>query len=165
MTLFPTPHTRHVLVVSQLNPTLYSRPLNSMRGGHRRKIFSEGAKSFFLIFVSTSNAFCRYKISILVDPKQISVVLKSEKQKNKNKNKNKQTEKTKKKSPHFVTFPPSIFNFPPSLLQFSFFSSPFSLFSSPFSLALLFPIDQQRFPGPPTCYATEWGVRLGVKKL
>ena len=41
-------------------------------------------------------------------------------------------------SPHFVTFPPSIFNFPPSLLQFSFFSSQFSP---------LFPISLPLFPG------------------
>ena len=50
--------------------------------------------------------FFRGQIPILVEPKQISVVLKSEKQKKK---------KKKKSSPHFVTFPPSIFNFSPSL--------------------------------------------------
>ena len=78
----------------------------------------------------------------------------------------------KKSSPHFVTFPPSIFNFPPFFLQFSFFSSQFSpLFPfSPLCPLLLFsPIGQQKFPGhkslrqrlvtsppppPPTCYAT-----------
>ena len=39
-----------------------------------------------------------------------------------------------KSSPHFVTFPPSIFNFPPSFFRFSFFSSPF-----PFFPCLFFP--------------------------
>ena len=64
---------------------------------------------------------------ILVDPKQISVVLKTEKQKKK--------KKKKRSSPHFLTFPPSIFNFPSFLLHFPFF------------LASLFLVRQQKFPG------------------
>ena len=75
---------------------------------------------------------------ILVDPKQISVVLKSEKEKKKKK----KQEREKKSSPHFVTFPPSTFNFPPSLFRFSFFSSPFSIFPS----LSLFQVGQQKFP-------------------
>ena len=61
--------------------------------------------------------------SLLVDPKQISVVLKSEKQKKK--------KKKGQKVLSFYNFTASIFNFPPSLFQFSFFSSPFSLFPLP----------------------------------
>ena len=99
-------------------------------------IFFWGAKSFFLICFPAWNAFSRKKIPISVDPKQISVIFKSEKQK-------------KKSPPLFITFPTSISNFPPSLLQFSFFSSQFShLFPLfPFSLASFFPIGQQKFPG------------------
>ena len=51
-----------------------------------------------------------------------------EKQEAKKKTKTKQNKNKNKKrgsSPHFVTFPPSIFNFPPSLLQFSLFPSQF----------------------------------------
>ena len=59
---------------------------------------------------------------MLVDPKQILVVLKSEKQKKK---------KKERFSPHFVTFSTSIFNFPTFLLNFH-----------PFSLASFFPVGQ-----------------------
>ena len=71
--------------------------------------------------------------------------IKKQKQKQKRKLKWKQKKKKNKKkrsSPHFVTFPPSIFNFPHSLFWFSFFSAPFSLFSMP-----LFPVGQQKFSG------------------
>ena len=81
----------------------------------------------------------------------------TKKQKQKTKNKTKTKTKTKKKtqikkrySPHFVTFPPSIFYFPPStfpfFLQFCFFFfsqfSPFFIFSLP----LFFPVGQQKCP-------------------
>ena len=89
--------------------------------GRKRNIFQRGKK-----FFPAWNAFSWQKIPILIDPKQISVVLKSEKNKKKKKKK-----KKKRSSPHFLIFPPSIFNFPQSLFQFSFFSSPFSLFSLP----------------------------------
>ena len=71
---------------------------------------------------------------ILIDPKQISVVLKSEKKK-----------KVLSSFLIFVTFPPSIFNFPPSLI--SFFDFPSFLPHFPFFLASLFPTGQQKFPG------------------
>ena len=46
--------------------------------GHKRKIFW-GGKVIFLIFFPAWNAFSQYRISILVDPKQISVILKVKK--------------------------------------------------------------------------------------
>ena len=104
-----------------------------------RGIFLRGAKSFFLIFFPARNAFSWSKIPILVDPKQISVVLKSEKKKKKKKERKKEM----RSSPNFVTFPPSSFNFPPYLFQVSFCSSPFSVFYLP----CLFPVGQQKFPG------------------
>ena len=68
--------------------------------------------------------FSREKIPILVDPKLISVVFKSEKQK---KQTNKQKQNKTKKSTHLILerFPASISNFPPFLINFH----PFSLFS------------------------------------
>ena len=70
------------------------------------------------------------------NPKHTLVVLKSEKQGG----------EKKRSSPHFVTFPPSIFifhlpfyNFSSLLLNFH----PFSLFSLP----LFFPVGQQKFSG------------------
>ena len=80
--------------------------------------------SFFLIFFPEWNAFSRKKITILVHPKQILVVLKSEKQKKKKKKKKK---------------------VPPFLLQFSFFTSQSS--PLPFFPCLFFPVGQQKFPG------------------
>ena len=56
--------------------------------------FSEGAKPFFLIFSWREMLFPGRK---LVDPKQILVVLKSEKQKKKKIKKNKKKKKKKKK--------------------------------------------------------------------
>ena len=94
------------------------------------KFFLRGQSNF-------SWSFSRWKISILVAPKQILVVFKSEKQK-----------KKKRKGPLliFELFPPSIFNFPPSLLQFFFFSSPFP--PPPFSLfpSLFFPDRSAKIP-------------------
>ena len=106
------------------------------------------------------------KKSIFVGPKQISVVLKSEKQKtNEKKNKTKQNKpklsktkqnKTKQKqkqnrstSANFLTFHPSFFNFPTFFPIFPFFFASF------------FPAGQQKFldqksPAPaPACCATE----------
>ena len=65
------------------------------------------------------------KFPILVDPKQISVIFKSEKQKKKKK-------KKKRSSDLFRAFPTSISNFEPSLYHFPSFLLnfyPFSLFS------------------------------------
>ena len=85
--------------------------------GHRG-IFFRGGKVIFPDFFPSLKSFFPVENSILVDPKQISVVLKSE---------TKEEEK-KKSSPHFVTFPPSIFNFPLSLFDFlSFLHFPSSL--------------------------------------
>ena len=110
-------------------------------------IFFWGGKVIFPAFFPGVKWFFPVEIPILVDPKQIPVVLKSEKQK-KNKTKQNKQQTKKKQGPHlfFITFPTSISNFPPSLLQFSFFSSQFSpLF--PFFLASFFPIRPQKFPG------------------
>ena len=93
----------------------FCSPIRGIRG-----IFSEGAKSFFLIFFPAWNTFF-----LVENPTQNKFRWFWE----------------KKYSAHFVTFPLSIFNFPPSLLRFSFFSSPFSLFSLP-----LFSVGQQKFP-------------------
>ena len=91
----------------------------------KRNIF-QGAKSIFTIF-------SRYKLSILVDPTQNSVVSESDKKKIFN---------LKKSSAHFHTFPPSIFNFPP--LPFQIFLLFLSTF--PFFLAPIFPVGEQKFP-------------------
>ena len=110
--------------------TIYWRSADNQ--GRNRHIFLRGAKPFSSFFPCVKWVFSRLKVPILVDPKQIFLVFKSEKQK-------------KGSSPLFVTFPTSISNFPPSLLQFSFFSCQFSsLFH--FFLASFFPIRQQKFP-------------------
>ena len=106
--------------------------------GCNNKIFLRGAKSFFLIFFRAWNAFfpvenfhfgtpktnfSRFekwkKKKKKNHPKQILAILKSEKGK-KTKNKTKGPllilELFLSSSPHFGTFPPSIFSFPPSLL-------------------------------------------------
>ena len=75
------------------------------------------------------------KFSILVDPKQISVVFESEKQKEK-----------KGVLTSFISFPTFISNFPPSLLQFSFFSPQFSPLSL-FTLTLFSRYVSKNFPG------------------
>ena len=49
--------------------------------GRNRKIFLRGQSHFSWFFFPAWNAISRWKISILVHPKQISVVLKSEKAK------------------------------------------------------------------------------------
>ena len=103
----------------------------------------------------------------MVDPKQISVVFKSEEQ---NKKKGK-----KWSSPLYITFPTSISNIPPSLLQFSIFFfqfscyffhfSPLFIFFLPFfsqSVSENFPVrslgggggHSAQLPPPPTCYVT-----------
>ena len=89
--------------------------------GRIREIFFWGGKVIFPdFFFSTWNALSRQQIPILVDPKQILVVLKSGKKKKLKKKKKKK--KKKKNSPHFVIFP-----------------LPFSICSTfPFSIFLLF---------------------------
>ena len=103
-----------------------------------RGIFFRGDKVIFPDFLFPSvKCFFPVEKSILVDPKQISVVLKSEKHKKK---------KKKKKVPSsFCNFPPSIFNFTPSLFlfQFSFFPAPFYFF---FSLPLFSQWVNRNFP-------------------
>ena len=86
----------------------------------KRDIFQEGgrAKSLFLIFPDLK-CFFSVEISILIDPKQISVVSQSKKPPSK-----------KKVLCSVSYFSPSILNFPPSL-QYSFSSSQFSLLSLP----------------------------------
>ena len=80
-----------------------------------RGIFFRGGQSHFSCFFPGVKCFFPVENSHLVDPKQISVVFKSEK-------------KEKRSSPHFLTFRPSIFNlhlpffdFPSFLLYFPFF--------------------------------------------
>ena len=94
--------------------------------GHNRQIFLSGQSHF-------SWFFSQREIPILVDPKQISVIFKTEKQ---NKKTNKKTNKQKKKGPHlflklfllsFPIFHLPFYNFPSFLLNFH----PFSLFSLP----------------------------------
>ena len=104
---------------------------NVVDQGRNRHIFLRGQSHFSWFFFPAWNAFSQYKIPILVDSKQISVVFKSEKQKGK-----------KKASTLFISFPTYhllFLNFPSFLLNFH----PFSLFI----LASFFPIRQQRFPG------------------
>ena len=101
--------------------------------GRNRKILLRGQSHFSLFFPDVKCFFPvenfhfgwpKTNFSEKWKAKQTKQNIKTKKkQTNKQTNKN----KTKKKSsPHFVTFPLSIFNFPPSLLQFSFFSSQFS---------------------------------------
>ena len=85
-------------------------------------------------------------IPILVDPKQILVALKIEKQK-------------EKVLSSFCNFSSShfIFNFPPSLFRFSFFSSPFPSFPSlsfPGRSAEILRWEESGDPAAPSCYAT-----------
>ena len=101
--------------------------------GRNRHIFLRGQSHFSWFFSRREMLFPGRKFPILVDPKQISVVFKSEKQK-------------KRSSPIFITFPTCISNFPPSLLQFTFFSSKFSTLF-PFFLDSFFPIRQEKFSG------------------
>ena len=102
--------------------------------GRNRKIFLRGQSHFswlFLIFSWREMLFPGRKISILVDPEQILVCLKSEKQ---------------KKSPHFVTFPSFHFQFSTFLFtSFILFFSICPLFSL-LSLCLFLPVGQQKFP-------------------
>ena len=107
-----------------------------------RGIFFRG-QSHFSWFFSGMKCLFPVQISILVDPKQISVVFNSEK-------------KEKKSSAHFS---PYNFKFPPSLLQFSFFSSQFSFFFPFLSFSgRLAKISQWKISVgctlPPACYAT-----------
>ena len=124
-----------------------------------------------LLLLKTPDIYVNVKLMYnpkdYVDPKQISVIFKSEKGKKK--------KKKERSSPLFRTFPTSISNFSPSLYYFPSFLLnfyPFPLFSlplfsqfslSPFFLAYFFLIRQQKFPGqkslggtlpPPACYAT-----------
>ena len=105
------------------------------KGVFKQENFSEEAKSFFLIFFPGVKCFFPVENFHFGRPKtNFSGFEKWEGKK-----------KKKGSSPHFVTFPPSIFNFPPSLLHISFFSSQFSpLF--PFFLLSFIPVDQQKFP-------------------
>ena len=107
-----------------------------------RGIFSEG-QSNFSDFFPNMKCFFPVENSILVDPKQASVVLKNESKKKKKKRKKKKKKK-KKKGPLLI------WNF--SSFHFQFSTSPFSishLFFSifPLFLASLFLVGQQTFPG------------------
>ena len=120
--------------------------------------FLRGGKVIFPDFFLAWNAFSQQKISILVDPKQISVVLKSEKQK-----------KKKKKGPLLILqlfLLPFIFNFPP-FPTFPFKKISFFFLHFPFFLTSLFLVGQQKFPGQkclghsaPTYYATALRIKL-----
>ena len=138
-----------------------SLPIKKVWQGHNRHIFLGRSHFSWFIFPAWI-AFSRYKIPILVDPKQISVVLKSEKQK-------------RKSSPLFVTFPPSFFQFftSPSLFQFSFF--PFLMLHFPYFPSLSFPNTSAEISHPPNHplnplrQVTQKGLRtlnmtLGTKK-
>ena len=72
----------------------------SLSQRHKRNIFQEGQSHFSHFFPGTKGSFSPVEISILVDPKQISVVSKSDQQKKKKK-------KERKKGPplYFVPFP------------------------------------------------------------
>ena len=115
-----------------------SHNMNSSQG-RKRSIFQR--EQIFPGFVPGVKCFLLVENSHFGRPKINSSHFKKWKARKKKKNKqtkklktkqNRQkTNKQKRSSPHFVTFPPSIFNFPPSLLWFSFFSSPFSIFSLP----------------------------------
>ena len=84
--------------------------------------FSEGAKSFFLIFFPGVKCFFPVENSHFGRPK-------TNLRRFQNWKANKQKKKKKKKSSTlFITFPTTIFNFPSFLLNFH----PFSLFSWPF---------------------------------
>ena len=87
-------------------------------------IFFKGGKVIFLDFFPNLKCFFRVENSHFGRPKTNFSGFEKWKAKKKKKKKN-------KSSPHFVTFPPSIFNFPPFLFWFSFFPSPFSFVSLP----------------------------------
>ena len=118
----------------------------SLHQGHNRKIFWVG-KVIFPDFFPGAKCFFPVENFHFVRPKTnfSHLILKTEKK-----------ERKKKKTPHFVTFPPSILNISPSLSQFSFFFTPFPFFSLP----IFFQIGQQKFPRrksllpTPACYAT-----------
>ena len=110
--------------------------------GRKRNIFQRGQSQFSQFFPGVEYDFSRYNLSILVAPKQISVVSKSDKQKKK---------KKKHLSPfHFQFSTSSLSNFPSFPLHFSFLPFPF------------FPGRSEKFPGekcqgvlcPSACYAT-----------
>ena len=102
--------------------------------GHNRKIFLRGQSNFSWFFSQHEMHFPGRNFHFGRPKTNFSVFWKVRRR------------KKKRSSPHFVTFPPSIFNFPPSLLQFSFLSSQFSpLF--PFFLASFIPVGQQKLPG------------------
>ena len=117
-----------------------------------RGIFFRRGKATFPYFFPWHEMlffFFKVEISILVDPKQISVVSKSDKQK----------KKKGGSSAHFRTFFPSNLHFLPpsftiSLLFFSIF--PFFL-ASFFPASKNFPVKTSGghcAPAPPACYAT-----------
>ena len=108
-----------------------------------RGIFFRGGSQFFLIFSPAWNAFSRKKIPILVDSKQILVVLKSEKKKKK---------KKKKKGPLHI--------FEVFLLTFSTFHLPFSLFR--FSFVLHFPFFPCLFFPGRSAEISRWEVSGGT---
>ena len=133
--------------------------------GHNRKIFLREQSHFFLIFFPGVKCFFRVENFHFGRSKtNFSGFEKWEAKKKKKKN----------TTPHFVTFPPSIFNFPPSLLQFPSFLlnfHPFSL-SFPFFPCLFFPgRSAHKFlgalcpsPPPPACYATDLGLAVHQRK-
>ena len=103
-----------------------------------RKVFLRGQSHFSWFFSRREMLFSRKKISILVDPKQILVILKSDKKK-----------KKKKKKKKVLSSQMPIFNFPLSLYFDNFPSfplnfHPLSLFNT---LAAFFRVGQQKFPG------------------
>ena len=95
----------------------------------KRNIFQRGQSHFARFFPGVKYAFSQWKFSILVHPKQTSLISKSEKQKEK-----------KEVLCSFSHFFPSIFHFPPSTL--AIFLLFFSLF--PFFFASIFPIGLQK---------------------
>ena len=101
---------------------------------HKRNIFQAGQSHSSRLFPSGVKRFFPVEISILVHPKQISVVSKCEKKKER-----------KKKSPllGFILFYPSITNFPPSISQFFLLFCPFPFFPC----LCTFPGRSQKIPG------------------
>ena len=114
----------------------YRAPVVHLVQGRNRHIFLRGQSHFSLFFFPAWNAFPREKIPILVDPKQISVVFKSEKQKKK---------KKKKKSPHLFLWL--------SYFHFQFSSFPFFNFPS-------FPLNFHPFPFFPSLFFPDMSAKI-----
>ena len=124
--------------------------------GRNRHIFLRGQSHFSWYFSQREMFFPGKKIPIVVDPKQISVVFKSEEQKGKKKKKKKWS------SPLFSYFLLT------SYFRFQFSTFPFTIFLLFFSIFTLFPffpdmsakISRSEVSGghsapcPPACYAT-----------